>query len=232
MPVTTVTTAVTALRERLDEPTASTWSDVFLRRCLNEGIREIARRTFHWTDVDTIAVTIPSTGLYTLSDDVIRVNDVYFAPTADSTRLIPLENRAWDAMNQIWWDYQNRVQGGDPQFVASYGYAPTTQLKLFPVPYRAGTLHVYVARMPADLDIATGAGNIDMPTGWVEVCYDYAEYMALRKDRQMDVAMQAKAAFDEKLATMIQNGDYLNAPGEFIWDGPYGVPGWIADPNW
>lgn len=235
MPTTTVANAVIAIRDRLDEPVAAQWPDTQLRRWLNEAQREIARTTFHWTDIITINVTMPATanGLYVVPDNVIRINRAYFTATADVTRQQPLQARAWDAMDNVWWDFQTRVQGGDPMCYASFGYSPTVTLKLWPVPYRAGTLTLHVARMPADIDIINGTGNIDMPTPWLEVAYDYCEYMALMKDRQIEVAQMKYAQFQMKLGNMVTNGDYLNAPDEFVWDGAgAGVPRWIADPNW
>jgi hypothetical protein len=86
--------------------------------------------------------------------------------------------------------------------------------------------------MPADINISTGAGNIDMPEAWLEYAYDYCEYLCLRKDRQIDVAQLVLQQFEQHMQMMVQNGDYMNAPDEFIWDGPVGVPRWIADPNY
>jgi hypothetical protein len=223
---TTVTTAITRLRERLDEPTAAQWTDVQLRAWLNEGIRDIARRTFHYTDTDTVAVTVPSTGLVTVPSDVIRINACYFQATADQTRKQPLQARAWDAMDNVWWDYQDRSYG-DPVFYSVYGYAPTVTIKLYPVPSRAGNLLLHVARMPAAIDITSGTGNVDAPDAWLEVAYDYCEYMALRKDMQPRW-QESKALYEEHLAEMIQNGDYLNAPDEFVWNGPNALPTWLV----
>lgn len=226
---TTVATCITTLRERLDEPTPAQWTDVQLRRWLNEGIRDIARRTMHLTDVKTIAVSA-GTGTYTSSADVLRINHVYFSPTADTTRKIPLEARAWDSLDNIWWDQQDRATG-DPILFGVYGYSPSVTLKLFPTPTRAGTLYLHVARTPAVLDVTGGSGNIDCPEGWLELALDYAEYMALRKDRD-ERWKDAYALFNEKLTSMIQQGDYLNVAGEFSWDGPTPVPRWLTDPNW
>lgn len=225
---TTVTTAITAIRERLDEPTAAQWTDIQLRRWLNEGIRDIARRTFHYTDIDTIAITVPSTGLYAAQSDVIRINNVYFTPTADPTRKMPLEPHAWEGLDQVWWDYQDRAMG-DPFVFGVYGYAPTTMIKLYPVPTRAGTLTLHVARMPAVLDVTGGTGNVDCPDAWLEVAYDFCEYMALKKDRQSEYWQSTFNLYEQKIQAMIDNGDYLNAPGEFIWAGANPLPRWLTD---
>ncbi len=222
---TTVSTAITALRERLDEATAAQWSDVQLRRWLNEGLRDIARRTRHYLDKDTIAVTADD-GEYTVSDDVLFIRFAYFSPTGDTARQIPLEPRAFEGMNQLWMDRQDQ-SAGYPVYFTTYGYAPTLTVKLYPVPSVAGTLTLHVARLPADLDIAAGTGNIDSPTGWVEVAYDYAEYMALRKDR--DPRWQESfQMYESKVQGLIEMGDYLNAPGEFVTTGVGMLPSWLV----
>lgn len=222
---TTVATAVTALRERLDETVAAQWTDVQLRRWLNEGVRDIARRTRHYIDKDSITVTA-NDGEYTVSDDVLFIKFAYFAPTGDTTRQIALEPRAFEAMNQVWLDRQDQA-GGYPVWFTTYGYAPTLTIKLYPVPSMAGTLTLHVARLPTDLDITSGTGNIDAPTGWVEVAYDYAEYMALRKDR--DPRWQESfQMYESKVQGLIEMGDYLNAPGEFIPSGAGMLPSWLV----
>lgn len=222
---TTVSIAVTALRERLDETTAAQWTDVQLRRWLNEGIRDIARRTRHYVDKDTIAVTA-NDGEYTVAEDVLFIKHVYFQPTGDS-RQIPLEPRAFEAMNQVWLDRQDQA-AGYPMIFTTYGYAPTLVIKLYPVPSVAGTLTLHVARLPADLDVTAGTGNIDAPTGWLEVAYDYAEYMALRKDR--DPRWQESfQLYESKVAGLIDMGEYLNAPGEFIPAGAGILPAWLVN---
>jgi len=226
---TTVADAITAIRERLDEATASQWSQVQLRRWLNEGIRDIARRTFHYQTVDTIAV-VAGTGEYTLDADVIRVNQCYFTPTGD-IQLYPLSSRQWDAMDQVWGPYQNQ-EGGYPAMFSVRGYSPNTLVKLFPVPSVTGTLTFNNVRMPAAIDITSGTGNVDCPEAWLEVAYFYCEYMARRKDKDYEAAQESFTQYGLMIDNMIANGDYLNAPGEFIMARGGWLPDWLVNPNW
>jgi hypothetical protein len=223
---TTVADAVTSLRERLDEETAAQWLDVSLRRWLNEGIRDIARRTRHYWDVDTIAVSADD-GEYTVDADVLHIKHVYYTPSGDASRMIPLEARAFEAMNQLWWDRQDQ-SSGDPAVFTTYGYAPTLTIKLFPVPGSDGTLTLHVIRLPAELDVAAGTGNIDVPTGWLEMAFDYGEYMALRKDRDPRW-QEAFQMYESKVQGIIDMGDYINAPGEFVPTGSGILPSWLTD---
>ena len=226
---TTVTTAVESLRERLDETTAAQWTDQSLRRWLNEAIRDIARRTRHYWDTDTIAV-VASTGEYTVSADVLHVHHVYFQPTGES-RQIPLEPRAFEAMDSVWLDRQD-ADGGYPYVYTLFGHAPTLTLKLFPVPSLTGTLTLHVARLPAAIDIASGSGNIDVPDGWLELAYDYAEYMALRKDRDPRW-QESYQMYEKRVQEMIEMGSYNTAPNEFVWSGSGVLPSWlVSDYGW
>ncbi len=227
---TTVADAVTSIRERLDEATSSQWTDQQIRRWLNEGIREMARRTFHYQDSDTIAV-LAGTGIYTCDTDVLRINQVYWSPTTDTTQKIPLEAHQWATMDQQWGNRQD-LQSGYPFSFATRGYAPTLTIKLFPVPTVTGTLYLNVARMPAQINVAAGGGNVDAPEGWVEVAYFYCEYMARRKDRDMEMSGEAKQQFEMLIGSMIENGDYTNAPDEFTWTGTGYLPDWLTNPNW
>lgn len=227
---TTVATAITAIRERLDEATASQWSTVQLRRWLNEGVKDIARRTFHYQDIDTIAV-VASTGTYNAAADVLRINQIYFSPTADTTQKIPLQARAWEAMDNVWWNRQD-LESGYPVMWATRGYSPSCQIKLFPVPSVAGTLYLNVVRMPADLDISGGTGNVDCPDAWIEIAYFYCAYMAFTKDRDWEAADRAFQQYGSMIDNMIEHGDYSNVAGEFTWSGSGHLPNWLTNPNW
>lgn len=225
---TTVATAVTTLRERLDETTAAQWTDISLRRWLNEAIRDMARKTRHFKDTDTIAVTADD-GEYTVASDVIHIYHVYYTPTGQ-TVMMPLEARAFEAMDSVWGGYQNQG-GGYPAVWTTFGFAPSLTIKLFPVPSVAGSLTLHVARLPAALDVTSGTGNIEVPEAWLELAYDYAEYMALRKDRDPRW-QESLQMYEQNIQQMIDMGEYQNAPGEFVWSGSGMQPAWLVDPSW
>jgi hypothetical protein len=224
--MTTLAVAVAAVRERLDEPTAAQWSDESIRRWLGEGARDVARRTRHYWDIDTIDVSADD-GEYTVDADVLHIKHVYYNTDSDTTRQIPLEARAFEAMNQVWHDRQNQASSW-PSAFTTFGYAPTLTIKLFPVPSENGTLTLHVARLPAAVDVAGGTGNLDVPEAWLEVTYDYAEYMALRKDR--DPRWQESfGMYEGKVQGIIEMGEYINAPGEFVHTASGVYPSWLTD---
>lgn len=226
--VLSVADAVTSVRERLNEATTSLWSDVMLRRWLNEGIKDIGRRTFHYTDTSQVAV-VANTSEYTMAANIMRINLCYFVQTGD-TRMLPMTPKQWESMDRIWMSQQNTFVSY-PVFFATRGYSPQVMLKIFPVPTTSGTLHLHFARMPADINIAAGGGNVDCPDFWVQLALDYCEYMALRRDRDPRW-QEAKGLYEEKMQDMIDNGDYLNARQEVLWEGPYAYDRWLVDPSY
>lgn len=221
----TVATAETALRERLDEATTSAWTATMLRRWLNEGIRDMARRTFALEDTDTVAVSA-NDGLYTVDADVLRINFAFFTPTADTHQNTMLMPRQFEGFLQGMRGDHGRT--GDPVFFSTYGYSPTLQLQLWPVPYRAGSMVLHVARLPAALDITSGTGNVDAPEAWLEVALDYAQYMAEKKER-MPEWKDTLQLYEAKCADMVANMETLNAQNEIIYDGAATVPAWLAE---
>lgn len=227
--MTTVADAVTTMRERLDEVNASQWTDIQLRRWLNEAIQDIARRTFHYTDVQTIAVAGIGESTYAVATDVIRINHCYWTPTGQ-TQYTPMQARQWDGMDNLWYDRQNQSNGGFPCIYSVIGYSPNLLLKLYPVPSQAGALHIHVARMPAAINVSGGGGSVDAPPAWFSLCLDYAEAYALRKDHD-ERWKDAMGLYEQKLGDMINNGDYLNAPNEFTFDGPYAFDRWLVEPG-
>jgi hypothetical protein len=218
----TVATAVTTLRERLDEATAAQWSDLQIRRWLNEGIRDIARRTRLYTDQSTASV-IANTGEYTLAANILALEHCLWKATAD-TRKYPLEGRAFSGVQR----YVNET-GSDPIFYTTYGHPPVLKIQLWPTPTRAGTLYIYGPTLPVAMDVTSGTGNIDVIEGWLEVAYDYAEYMAQRKDKDSTMWKETYALYESKVVNMIEMASTDDAMGEFSFTGTSLVPTWLSD---
>jgi hypothetical protein len=220
MPVT-VATAVEALRERLDEKSESQWEDKQLRRWLNEGIRDLARRTRLYQDQAEIDVTA-NIGEYTLDEDILAIEHLLWKPDAETLKR-PLEPRAFEGVQR----YINET-GADPVFYTTYGHAPLLKVQLWPIPTRAGTLYFYGPMLPTQHDINTGSGNIDAITGWYEATLDYAEYMALRKDRQ-EIWKDIFVQYEAKVQQMIELSATDDAPGEIQFTGTSLVPRWLSE---
>lgn len=227
---------VVAIRDRLDETVAGSWTDAQLRRWINEGARDMARRTRHLKDTTTIA-TVAGTGEYTVDADVLEVEQAYYAP--GDARQVPLIPRAWEGMNAVWGQYRDQ-QGGDPAMFTTWGFSPNLKLRLFPVPGSSSkTVTLYVSRLPTDLatDGSASATAVDFPDAWIDALYDFATYQALFKDRDPRWS-EAKQMYEQRVDEMTVNGEYMNVAMEMVAD-PLVVggtlPRWLVDPgygNW
>lgn len=231
--MTTQGTFLTAIRERLDETTANQFSDVFLRRLVNEGAKDIARKTESLEDTDTIAATIsPVTSQYSIATDVIRVHNVEFHTTGDSTIKRMLE--FVDIRNMEAFGWSNRgLTANYPQYYTVWGATRALTLNVFPAPSVAGTFTLYVYKLPAELataDNSAAATNVDIPQGWDDILLDYMEFRALRQDRDPRWA-EAKAIYDENLSTMFDNTRrWVDQAGLITPNGMGGyLPTWLVD---
>jgi hypothetical protein len=223
MPIT-LGTALTAIRERLDERTERQWSDIELRRWLNEGAKDAARRSFALMDSATITL-IAGTSEYTVPSNVLQIYTVEWLPT--DGRHVVLQARVREALPSM--PYQD-TNSGDPCLYTTWGFPPTLKLKLFPSPYAAGSLKLFVSRLPTALSL-TGSDDataIDFPEGWVEIIFDYCEYRALRVDKDPRW-QESQGLYMDNLKEMIQSADsYLRENGEFVDGsmGPYDKYNW------
>ena len=220
----TLTNLLADLRSRLDETTATFWTDAELTRWLNEGAREVARRTECLQSTHQQNVTA-NTGDYTAPTNVIRIYRVeYWRSTNDVT---PLEYRD---LASVPWSFDRAQSSPRPLYYTLWGIPPTLTISLFPKPSETVTngLRCWFYRMPTAM--TTGANNVDLPDGWHELPVLYAEYVAMRKDR-LPQWQEAKAAFDEKVQEMIvlthrwsdQVPNYVGEP-----TGWGGLPHWLV----
>lgn len=217
----TVATALLQLRERLDEPVEAQWKDVELRRWLNEGIRDVARRTRLYQDQTTVDVSA-NTGEYTLAADVLAIEHLLWKADAESFKR-PLEPRAFEGVQR----YINET-GVDPVFYSTYGHPPVLKVQLWPTPTRDGTLYLYGPTLPDAIDPLTGTGNIDVIEGWLEAVLDYAEFMALRRDRQ-EIWKDIFVAYEARIQQMIELSATDDALGEIQFTGTSLVPTWLSE---
>jgi hypothetical protein len=192
----TMTEALAAMRVRLDEPVAAQWSDADLRRWLAEGQRDIARRTKCFEKTASLAVTANNRFVTAPSDlltDGIRA--AYFTSTSSyavtsttSTQLHPLEYTNIKSLDHAWIMNQAQDKAHRPSMFTMWGMVPTASFILYPVPQVAGSLILYYFRAAIDpwasnyTSASNDSSSLDVPLGWEDAVYEYAEYNALRKD--------------------------------------------------
>lgn len=214
----TMATALTSVRERLDEPSERRWSQEMLRRWINEGTREIARRTEALFDTLDIPVLTP-VAEYTVPANVLRIHNVEYLPTGQSTR-INLIGRSRESLQL--GSFQD-LNVSNPYIYTAWGFPPTLKLRVFPSPAYNGNLHLYVSRLPLIIPVTGGTTdttNLDFPEGWIEIVYDYVEMRALRRDK--DTRWQESQSLYETNVQQMANAasTYLRDSGEIVGERP------------
>jgi hypothetical protein len=206
------------------------WRNTQLRRWVNEGMRDLARKTHYLMGTKTITLTA-STAEYTVDSAVLGIYHAFYVP--GDGRRVPLTPRPFNALDQIWGDSQN-THIGEPAIYTTLGMSPVMKIRFYPVPsVTSTTVDLRCSLLPTEKNV-TGTGDTDaleLPEAWVDVVVDYCEYNALRKDQQQRW-MEAKALYDEKVANMAVAIEGATIAQEMVFDGTYPVPGWIADPGY
>lgn len=219
------------VRDRLDEQTESSWLDTELRRWINQGAREVARRTETLQTTSTIAM---SSGVqqYTAPTDVIRIYRVEYLDT--SSIVYPLEYRDFNTMDGVWWSSQ-LTASGRPMLWTAWGFPPTLKIILYPTPDTSATnIKVYYYKLPTVIaeDGSNPNTTLDIPNGWEDLLVDYVEYNALRKDRDPRW-QEAKALFEQHVTEMYEmTRRWTDQAGMMDFD--IGVPlhPYIWNENW
>ena len=205
------------IRYRLDELVEGRWSNEELRMWINEGAKDVARRTKCFRDTDTVSVTA-DTQDYTLTSDVMELTRVEYSVTGEEQRY-SLQYMDRHSLDQIWGS-SIAITKGRPEFYTTWGMPPSLILSLYPTPSANASAIVYHYRLPTDLATAgeAAAGTaVDVPTGWEDVVQDYVEWRAFLKDGRAERALVAKQEYMERVAGLQATAERFNdQPGQ--WD--------------
>lgn len=214
-----------SVRDRLNEATEGMFKNEMLRRWINEGAQDIARRTETLQTRADVDVT-NGTREYALPDDVIRVHRVEW--NADNeTQSYALEYRDWQNMDAIWYT-QQAVTTARPVYYTTWGFPPSLQIVVYPIPYANGNLKVFYYRLPAVLTSNGSDVNaaVEVPEGWADCIVDYCEYMALRRDRD-GRWQEAKQLYEEHIGELFDvTRRWVDQGGVVVPDTPM-VPMWL-----
>lgn len=225
MPITQAQ-ALTAVRERLDEANAAGWTDVELRRWINEAVTDIARKSETVQASANIDVDAGDQD-HTLPATVLRINRATFTEDGNG-HIYPLEYMDYNAADSIWWADQ-AITESRPRIFTIWGYPPTLGLKLYPKPSHNGTLTVYFYSAPAPLAVDGSAANTNLatPEGYLDLILDYATYKAMLRDGNPQWK-DHKAIYDENLAMMIDmTRRWSDQAGTVSLKG-HGLPNWLT----
>ncbi len=219
---------VANVRDLLDEAVAARWTDVQLRKWINEGMRDCARETLAIKNPSVQVTTIASTSEYALPQTVLSVEHAHYYP--GDGRKIPLVGRAYENMDAIWGQNQD-LGASEPAVYATYGYNPTIRLKVYPAPATSSkTINLMCAVIPTELatDGTASATTVPFPDAWIDAIADFVEYRALRRDRDQRWN-EAWGIYTAKRATLLQHEldvatrDIIHEPGVGY------LPRWLVD---
>lgn len=179
---------LTDLRAQIDEQNtfARYWSDPELLQYINDGVRDIARRTETILSFNTTLDAIAGQAKYNLPPDVIRVHRCEYIPLGQ-TQVYPVVGSTYDELDQIW-GINPTTQSSYPSVYACWGTPGSMTIQFYPVPAQPATINLYYYAMPVDLktDGTDAASFLTVPTGWEDLIVKYAMSRALLKMRDQN----------------------------------------------
>lgn len=224
----TATIILAEVRDMLDEATAAQWTDVQLRKWINEGNRDLARSTRHIKESVTIETTA-GTGSYAAPVTTLSIEHAWYHDVPGE-RHIPLSPQHMENLDPIRG--YNWEREGTPMFFSTQGFAPSLTVLIHPVPQVSDDeLILYVARLPAALatDGTDDSDTIEIPDAWYDALADYCEFKALRRDRDPRW-QEAFQMYTAKRDALQNNPDYLPVNRNMIVDPVAGyLPQWLVE---
>lgn len=219
----TLARARLAVRDRLDERTARQWTDGQIDRWLNEGAKDLARKAEVLQATADIDV---DSGEQTASApaDAVRIHRATWQADGD-TSVYPLEYRDFQTADAVWWTQGAQTQG-TPVLFTMWGVPGAVTITLYPTPSVNGTVALNYYRLP--VAAALDDDELDLPTGWEEIVYTYATYMAMLNDRdQRWPAM--KQLYDEQMQDLFAlTRTHSDQSGASVVGAGMGLPGWLT----
>ncbi len=199
----TLAQMVTEVRDHLDEQTPTFWTDVQIRKWINEAVRDVSRRAEVLLTTTDVTVTA-ATQSYVAPTDVVRINRAEWHPSGQTT-IYPLEYKDYNGMDSVWWSSQAITQGY-PIYFTLWGFPPSLSLVLYPTPSDSGTVKLFYYRLATELatDGSEDPSNVDVPEGWYDLVIYYAEANALRKDGDQRW-QEARQIYEQSLQELMDN---------------------------
>lgn len=224
----TFSASLTDTRNQLDESNADSryWGDPELLQYINDGVRDIARRTEGILTFNATLNAIPGQAKYNLPPDVIRVHRCEYVPT-NSTLTYPINASTYDELDQIWGINQ-LVQNSFPSNYCCWGTPGNMTIQFYPVPAATGTINLFYYAMPVDLKTDGTDANtfLNVPTGWEDLLVKYACARALLKmrDQNWQVFQQL---YESDLQYMLDVTRQAHDNGRYVQTQTGSVPQWL-----
>lgn len=232
MPVT-LQNAIDRVRSNLEETTARMWTDNELTNWINDGLRDVARRSEALHTVKSSETVAANASIITPSvTDIVRINRIEFVDLA-AVQTFPLIASSYAEMDQ-WWGLNPNQATSAPSYYATIGYPGGTgtsafKIKIYPASSAGGTLSIYYWRLPYRFTSGTGgelAKTLDIVEGWDDAIVLYCEWNAKRKDRNPEWQL-VKSIYEEKLGELVEVTRAYHDQASMITTGPTSVPSYL-----
>src|SRR5215471_1365001 len=212
------------VRNRLDESTSRFWTDSELNTWINEGCRDVSRRTETIQSFNTSLSTTQSVGKYLVPPDVIRIHRVEYKPFG-TTNIYPVQASTYQEMDQVWGINQLSQTMSYAYNYVLWGFPPNLKMQLYPVPASTGdTIQIFYYRLPRNL--VNDTDIVEIPEGWWDLVPLYCEYVARRKDKD-ETWKDAKQLYDQTLDNMYQMTRQWHDQARAMTIGYNAVPEWL-----
>jgi hypothetical protein len=229
-------TIVTEARDRLNELTPNRWEDRQLRSWINDGIRDVARRSRCHRDTATVSAT-SGTQEYTAPATAFMIHGVRYNPDSNDQEYDLISYRYKDvlAVSQT----QLTISENTPRIYWQWGTSGSMTFGVYPTPSEDGDFTVHYYAIPADLDTEASdiTTNVDVPMGWEDCLVDYCIFTAFKSSR--DPRWESyKTDYIDNLTLLIditQGEGYNDQVGRVVAGTPsspfgYATAGW--DDGW
>jgi hypothetical protein len=204
------------VRANIDEPTPRFWTDAELTSWINDGLRDVARRSEDVLSINSSLTAIVGQASYAAPTDLIRLHRVEFQPTS-STQVYPIDVRERNEADQFM-GFNPSIQSAFPYLCWLWGttgvasYALT--ISFYPVFSQAGTISIWYYRMPSLL--VNMNDPVELPNGWEDLPVLFATAMARRKGRDPLYQIDERD-YERRLTNLIDvSRRFTDAPGQLL----------------
>jgi len=220
---TPLSTALTEIRDFLDEPVAQQWSNTQLTSYINLGQADVQRKSEALRQMVTLEV-LENVQKYIAPSDILRIYRLEYIPSG-STQTYGLEFRGYNEMDAVWGTYQ-QYTGAFPSLYTLWSNPPTLQIVAYPVPSQTGLFQCFYYRQPVPVALQTD--TLDCLPGYESLIYDYAVYRALRQDADPRWQDQFNM-YNQNLDSMIALSRSFTDQANFFSTGTSNVPAWLVN---
>ena len=220
---TPLSSALTEVRNFLDEPIPQEWTDAQLTSYINLGQADVQNKSEELRQLVTIEV-LENVQKYVAPSDILRIYRLEYIPEM-STQTYGLEFRGYNEMDAVWGTYQSYT-GAFPSLYTLWSQPPTLQIVAYPVPSQSGIFQCFYYRQP--VPVVNPTDTLDCGTGYESIIYDYAVYRALRQDADPRWQDQYNL-YNTNLESMISLTRSFTDQANFFSTGTSNVPAWLVN---